>query len=39
MSAQARKYLIWGAAVLVLLIAIALIRGKTTVNVVPPLGS
>lgn len=35
MSAQVQKYLIWAAAAMVLLIAVALIRGKTTVQVTP----
>jgi hypothetical protein len=32
MSAQVQKYLIWSAAIIVALIAIALIRGQTTVK-------
>lgn len=32
MSAQIQKYLIWSAAAIVALIAIALIRGKTVVK-------
>lgn len=33
MNAQVQKYLIWSAAVIVGLIAIALIRGKTEVKI------
>jgi hypothetical protein len=39
MSPQVRKYLIWGAAVIVVLIAIALIRGQTSVKVPVEIGS
>lgn len=39
MSAKVQKYLIWGAAIVVVLIAIALVRGQTSVKVPVELGS
>jgi hypothetical protein len=39
MSAQVQRYAIWAAALIVVLIAIALVRGKTSVKVPVEMGS